>query len=571
MEIKAKKFLMMKNKIFIGIMATVFAFLSGCHQPDELLPSVSRDGVNSITATFADGTGEFTGYLTEGNDEIIIPIPYFYPESSNNQVTEAQLSNMRVKANLDDNVIVTPGLLYMDLTQDNHIVVTDQRKETKQYTVRGEIQKSSEALIKDFKIPSLGLTGVINEQEKTISLIAVENLEPALADVTLSYHATVSPDPREVEIDYDEEVELTVTAHDGISENVYTVKKEVPEKLPYGIRAGSAKLLFAKQLDADLGINVDNLTGGMAVTNDYVVLNTRGQNSIYIDAKSGEKFGEVELGAVKGSLVNFYSTADDDGNIFINNLTPNDGDVFKVWKLASVNDSPELLIEWDAGGLAFGRKLSVQGSVDGNAIITAPVYGSAEQRFARWTVVGGILTSQTPVIVNMSGLTKGWTTNADVIYTSPSDITSDYFVASYSDNTFAWVNGVTNAVRDKLDALSANYIPNAVDYIEFNNAKYTTLNWVNSFTWGASDLVWLLDVSSNATFSGDLSAGTVGSVVWESPRNTYGPNAISSEPNNANGTGDVALTVSSDGYYLYLYFMFTNGYVVGVQFDAIDM
>lgn len=557
----------MKNNIVIVIMASLFIWLGGCHQPDELIPPVSREGVNSITATFEDGTGEFVGTLSEDSDEIIIPIPYYFPVSSNNQITEGDITRMRVKANLDDNVIVSPSLLYMDLTQDNVITVTDQRKETRQYTVRAEIRKSSEAQIEEFELPSLGLTGVINEETKIISLIAIGELEPALADITLSYHATVSPDPREVELDYDEEVELTVTAHDGVTRNIYTVKKEVPEKLPYGIRSGSAKLMFAKQLKADLGITADHLTGGIAVTNDYVVLNTRGQNSIYLDAKSGEKLGEIELGAVKGSLVNFYNTADDDGNILINNLAPNDG-AFKVWKVTSVASSPELIIEWD-GGVPIGRKLSVQGSLDGNAIISAPIleYG---QRFARWRVIGGVLASQIPEIVTMSGLTKGWTTNADVVYTSPSDITSDYFVASYSDNTFAWVDGATNAVSKKLDAISANYIPNAVDYIEFNNAAYTTLNWVNSFTWGASDVVWLLDVSSDATFSGDLSAGTVDPVVWEAPRNTYGPNAIASEPKNANGTGDVALTVSSNGYYMYLYFIFTNGYVVGVQFDAID-
>lgn len=557
----------MKNNIFIVFMATVFTWLSGCHQPDELIPPVSREGVNSITAKFADGTGEFTGYLSQDSDEIIIPIPYYYPVSSNNQITEEQLAHMRVKANLDDNVVVSPPLLYMDLTQDNIITVTDQRKETKRYTVRGEIRKSSEAEIKEFKLPSHGLSGVINESEKTISLISIGELEPALADITLSYHATVSPDPSKEELDYNNDVELTVTAHDGVTQNIYTIKKEVPEKLPYGIRSGSAKLMFAKKLKEDLGITADHLTGGMAVTNDYVVLNTRGQNSIYLDAKSGEKLGEIELGAVKGSLVNFYNTADDDGNILINNLAPNAG-AFKVWKVTSVTNTPELMIEWD-GGVPVGRKLSVQGSIDGNAIITAPIleYG---QRFARWTIVNGILVSQTPEIVTMSGLTKGWTTNADIVYTSNTSVASDYFVASYSDNTFAWVDGTTNTVSKKLDPISTNYIPNAVDYIKFNNAEYTVLNWVNSFPWGAADAVWLLDVSNNATFSGDLNAGTVDATVWAAPKNTYGPNAIS-ETANANGTGDVALTVSQDGYYLYVYFMFTNGYVVGYQFDAIDM
>ncbi|MFZ5429103.1 MAG: DUF5018 domain-containing protein [Bacteroidota bacterium] len=558
----------MKRNIWTILMLSILLFAGGCHEPDELLPPVSRHGINSITATFEDGTGVFTGYFAEGSNEIVIPIPYYFPESSNNQVGQEKLKRMRVKANLDDNVIVSPALLYMDLTQNNVITVTDQLKQQKQYTVRGEIRKSSECQITEFSLPSIGLAGVINENAKTISLVAVEEIPEVLASVTLSYHATISPDPRVVALDYNTQPQLTVTAHDGVTSQIYTVLKETPVKLPYGIRSGSAKLLFAKQLKADLGITTDHLTGGIAATREHIILNTRNANSIYIHAKTGEKLGEVELGDIKGSLTNFYNTADDNGNVLICNLAPNAGS-FKVWKLASVTSSPELMIEWN-GEVAIGRKLSVMGSIDSDAIITAPIL-AAGQRFARWTVTGGQLTSQTPEIITMSGLEKGWTTNADIIYTSATDLSSDYFVASYSDNTFAWVNGNTNTVRKKLDGISANYIPNAVDYVTFNNAKYTTLNWVNSFNWGAADAVWMLDVSNDANFTGNLETYTCPAVVWQSDRDKWGPKGITPVVPNTNGTGDVAFTVSEDGYFLYLYFMFTNGFVVGYQFDCIDM
>ena len=237
----------MKNNKYIAIMLVLLTFVSSCHQPDELLPSVSREGINSITATFTDGTGNFIGYITEGKNEIVIPVPYYYPESSNNQVTTDQLSKMRATANLDDNVTVSPALLYLDLTKETAITVTDQLKEKKEYVIKGEIRKSSECLIKEFALPSLGMSGVINETAKTISLIAIGDLEPAMATISLSYHATVSPDPATTAINYNSDVKLTVTAHDGVTKNVYTVKKEVPEKLAYGIRTGSAKLMFAKK------------------------------------------------------------------------------------------------------------------------------------------------------------------------------------------------------------------------------------------------------------------------------------------------------------------------------------
>jgi hypothetical protein len=558
----------MKNNTYIAMVLAFFTLLGACHQPDELLPSVSREGINSITATFSDGTGKFTGYITEGSNQIVIPIPYYFPESSDNQVTTAQLGNMRITANLDDNVTVSPALLYLDMTKDNMITVTDQLKQKKQYAVRGEIRKSSACLIEEFKLPSLGLIGVINETAKTISLIAIGDLEPAKGEVSMSYHATISPDPRTTALDYDNDIKLTVTAHDGVTKSVYTIKKEVPEKLAYGIRNGSGKLMFAKKLKADLEITLDNLTGGIAVSGDYVVLNTRSANSVYINAKTGEKAGEIDLGDIKGSLTNFYNTADDDGNILVSNLAPNAGS-FKVWRLNSVTSAPQLYIEWN-GAVAIGRKISIAGSLNSNAIITAPIL-AAGQKFARWTVVNGALASQTPEIVTMTGLAKGWTTNADLIYTSATDVTSDYFVASYSDNTFAWVKGTTNAVSKSLDVISTNYIPNAVDYTTFNNAKYVTLNWVNSFNWGAADAVWLMDVSNNDNFAGNLETKTCKAVVWENDRDKYGAKGVTPLVVNGNGTGDVALKVSTDGYYMYLYFMFTNGYVVGYQFDCIDM
>ena len=551
----------MKKSIFITLsLALGLGLAAGCQSPDELLPSVSRNGINSVTAKFEDGTGEFTGYLTEGSTTIVIPIPYFFPESSSNQVTEAKLTRMRVNANLDDNVSINPALLYMDLTKDNVITLTDQRKEQKQYTIRAEIRRSTACLIEEFKLPAAGLSGVINEATKVISLVSLEDIPLGLADVTLSYHASISPDPRVEALDFNEEVQLTVTAHDGVSKSVYTVKKDTPSKLGYGARPGSYKLLFAKKLQDDLGIAVKDVTGGMAVTKDHVVINTRNLNSLILNAKTGAIEGEVDLGAVKGSLINFYNTADDDGNILICNLAPNAG-TFKIWKLSSVTGTPELYIDWEGSStVAVGRKISVIGSLDGDAIITAPFH-NFESQFARWTVVGGELTSQSPELIAISGVAIT-NNNIDVIYSSPST-SSDYFVIGYSNNQLTRVNGLTNTVKAQLNAVDANYVPCAVDCIQFNGANYVAYNHVNPWNWGAADNLWMINYDSNF-------AGNPNDIAfWRAPSNTYGSWALGNT--NGNYTGDVAFRVSDDGFYLYLYFMFTNGYVVGVQFDCIEM
>ena len=552
----------MKNNIFKLIIAiTSILFLThGCQSPEELIPSVSRDGINSITASFmGDDSSEnsFSSEIDHNNGIITIVFPYNYPRTSNNVLTLADLDHMRVSANLDDNVTISPALLYMDLTKDNLITITDQTKTKKQYKVVAEIRKSAESAITSFELIGPGLVGVVNEENKTISIIAVDEIGPTLAKVSLSHGATMSPDPREVELDYNEEVKITVTAQNGTSTSVYTVKKDVPAKVEIGMREGSGKVLWAKKLQSDLGIVPLNLTGGLAVTKDHVVINTRGEESIYLNRKTGEKEGTLNMSSIVGSLTNFYNTADDDGNIFVNNLAPNAGS-FKIWRIKDVTSAPELYIEYN-GGEALGRKISIKGSVDKDAIITAPIYGEGKH-FLRWEVKNGALVSTTPEKLTISGIEgAAWWDNADIVYSNPSDVNSDYFAAYYTPpRKLAWVDGVTHAVKAWGPEISGNWIVNAVDHAMFNNNAYVVQNSINSFTWGSDDTILLFDASSTNSIS---------TPIWKAPIGTYGGKDNAGQ--NANGTGDVVLKVSDDGYYMHLYFMFTNGQVVCVQFDAI--
>ena len=383
--------------------------------------------------------------------------------------------------------------------------------------------------------------------------------------------------------DFRGNIAYTVTAHDGTVRN-WTVISKLPIATS-GIRPGSATIMFEKRLNADLGITTVDLTGGIAVTGDYVIINTRNEKSIYIDAKTGEKAGEFDLGELKGNLRNFYTTADNTGNVVICNLSRNDGQssdgTFKVWRLKNLNGDTELLIDWDnSDGTPpnIGRKLSIHGDLDGNAFITAPLLteggGALVQTFARWTVKIGELESQTPEIIDITGLEKGWNANADIVHTSATNVNSDYFLTAYQENALAWINGATNNLRNKVlmttTTDAGNYVTNAVDYIQFNNAKYATLNWVNGQPWGSADKVWLVDVTSEDNFYGSL-LEFCPAVVWECERGKYGGLSLTPSVQNINTSGAVALTVSPDGKFLYLYFMFTNGYVVGVQFDCIGM
>lgn len=552
----------MKNKIIsmIAIFSLLFG-MSSCVDVENLTPSVSREGINSITASFDNdesSENSFTSEIDYENGVITIVFPYNYPRTSENVLTMDKLKHVRVVANLDDNVTISPAILYMDLTKDNYITVTDQSKKQKTYKVVAEIRKSAECSITGFELPSLGLSGVVDEGSKTVSIISVDNIGSALATVSLSHGATMNPDPTKQAQNYDTDVKITVTAQNGTTSSVYTIKKAVPSKTALGIRAGSGKVLWSKKLNAELGITSLNVTGGIAVTKDYVVINTRNMPSIYLDRKTGAMAGTLNMDGVMGGLVNFYNTCDDSNNILLCNLSPNAG-AFKIWKIKGVTGTPQPYIEWNSG-LAVGRKLSVKGDIDGNAIITAPILNDAHQ-FARWQVKDGVLQSQTPDIVTINGIDGAWGNNCDVVYTDPSNVNSDYFAAYYaSPFKFAWVNGSTNAVKAWGPAISSNWISNAADYAVFNNCPYAVQNSVNSFPWGSDDSVYLYDVSTTPGFAGS---------IWNAPIGTYG--GKDNGGTNANGTGDVALKVSDNGYFMYLYFMFTNGCVVCVQYDCIDM
>ena len=552
------------KKIY-SLLATLTAFLiilSGCQQVEDLTPSLSRYGINSLNASFyGDESSEnnFTSEIDYENGVITVVFPYNYPRTSHNVLTMDALKKVRIEANLDDNVTVSPSLLYMDLTQENFITVTDQTKTKKDYKVMAEIRKSAEARITDFSLNALGISGIVDEENKTISLISIESIGEVLAEVSISHGATISPDPRTTALNFDQDVTLTVTAQNEVNKVVYTVRKDVPNKVDRGMRNGSAKVLWSKKLQSDLGITTLHNTTSLAVTKDYVVVNTRNEPGMLLDRKTGAKVGTMpNMGSIQGGLTNFFATADDGDNILISNLAPNAGN-YKVWRFKGVNASPELYIDWTSSP-TLGRKLSIKGNLDGDAIITAALMGDA-QSFARWQVKDGALLSQTPEIVAIKGIGGAWWNNADVVATDPTDLTADYFVSYYAvPRKFAWVDGKTNTVKALGPEISGNWIQNAADYTLFNGNPYAVNMSINSFTWGSDDKVYLHDASATTTFT---------EPIWTSPIGTYG--GKDNGGTNANGTGDAILKVSSDGYYMYLYFMFTNGCVVCVQYDCIDM
>ena len=578
-----------KMKRYILVILTGILLL-GC-KTEPAYPDHSEPPLTSISAfvPIGDSEVEFKG-IPDEEGHILIRIPYYYPEDSNNVVPQSALEKVRIRAWLVNNAVIENPAFFMDLTLDQTLTVIDQVKERHTYVLSALIARSDACDILSLTIPLGGgkeEEGVIVGDKITFATSA--DLSGKKAKITLSPHATVTPDPSRNALNFNQEQKLKVRADNG-TEKVYTVNKVGPTKLDKGLREGSAKVLFEKRLYEDLGIDVFHVTGGIAVSGNHLVVNTRDRNSVVLDRLTGEKTGTLDLGDIKGPVRNFYTTADDEGVMLVCNLTANDGNEFCVWRIDDVNAAPKEYIRWDAGGRAFGRKLSIIGSLDGDAIITVPenrVWGEwNEPTVAKWTVRGGVLQSQTPELMAITGFGTGWDLNADAICISTED-DADYWVISYNQCILQWVDGKTHAVKASLDPLFTDYVPNALDYLEFNGTAFYTLNQACGWDWDdKGDCIWLIQLDSPSDFRGAPDAQTrptptgteTPGIQWFT-KGKYGADSFTlaagnpdpNHPVNGNCSGDVALAASEDGLYLYLYFMFTNGYVVGVQFDCLSL
>ena len=547
-------------------------FMASCQQPDfKVSEAEATKAINSITASFIDDTSEENHFKSEidyDNHVITIVFPYTYPANTKYNLTEDDLKKVKVVANLDDNCFIEPSILIMDLTQDNIITVINQKKERTDYIVRGEIRKSNACAVTAFKLVDENLVGVVNESTKVISIIKDEAPAKQLAEVELSFGATITgTDPTKVACDYSKDVKFTVTAQDGKTTAEYTVKVQLPSTLEKGMRPGSGKILWNNKIVDTYAPATPLMMTSMAVIKDYIVLNTRNEDMMVVNRKTGAKEGTIKL-PFKSSLGNFKATGDSSDNILVTNL---DSKEIVVYRIKGINGTPTEYIRYNVGGKSYGRGISVIGSLDKDAVITMPRFEDAGWYFLRWTVTGGVLNTEPELVtINSSVNAGGWVYNCDVVATDPSNPKSDYFVNSYAkltggttaseDRGTIWIDGATNKDKCHSPYTSSNWVRNALDYVKFNGVGYLIANSVNSFTWGADDMIYLYD----------LGDANLDNIVCKSEAGIYGSMSNITQA-NGNACSDVALRLSDNGYYMYAYFFFAGGQLVCVQFDCLDM
>lgn len=546
------------NNYIIIILSVLMAIGYSCKDSSDL--EYQRSGVNSIYATFEDGTGFFNPETpTPYGDKITFVFSTHYPVESDQAM---DISRMKLKANYPVTVtLVGSSSDIVDLTRETPVMIRHLDGTEKEYIVTGEIRKSSEAQIKEFSLPGSNLPCFIAEQNKVVGLvpggIPLGTQKPKL---TLSAHSTISPDTSLVQ-DFSQPVNYTVTAENG-TQVTYTVKQITPNKLTSGMRKGSGRLLWSKTL-TQLGIvNADHMSTSIALSGEHLVVNTRNVSNRYFNRFNGDYAGNMVMGGISSvNFQNFYSTNDAAGHILISNLVTAAGQDLYVYKWNGPDDpNPVKLIQWtfDIAGSQAGRKLSVTGDLDGDALIFMGA-STSNNTILRWTVTGGVLQSQIPEKLVYTGATK-WTTYADII--SEGIRTTDKLYLSGYPGNFVYTDLATGVDIGKVDLAASGFGTNhSIDLALFNKNRYLAAISISA----ASGFSCLYDVTDPSLLSTAPSSADYSNVCL------YKTTAITSSVSNGNSTGDVLLKVSDDGYKMILYVLVTNGGVAAYEFDCIDV
>lgn len=560
---------MKKDLLYI---AGILVFLSSCRDLDFVDPTTETKGPTSLTAVFTSGTykdkeAEVYTVPDPSISDFVIPIPYYYPTESDS-TTEQYMTAMRMKAGLSANCTLSPALGVLDLTQKNYFTYTDQEGNSRQISISGERVKSDACSLLSFILPDKGITGVIDDDTKIISLISTDDLSSCAASCTLSPHATISPDPTQA-LNYNDTVQFKVTANNGTSSTVYKVVKSIPNKISYGIRSGSATLSYKVDLTTLALPNVSHPS--LAALGNYLVVNYGdGSTPLYFNQATGSKIGSIAIGNVSADGC---VASDNGGNMLISNYVENGG-TLSIYKTQSVSTAPSSYITFtNTTGFPIGARMSIQGDLSTNAIITSVcdgTSGSGTSSYVRWMVTSGVV--QSPEIITLSGVSTwgGLDYDAKVVYRS-SSTSSGSFVGHYdggNDNVY-YLNSSNNVVATlsgQSDGSGWAMNNGILDARDFNNAKYMVLYSVAFFPqWGMSSSIYLYDVTSTSSFSGYVD--TSSSLVFSLPAITSYNTSAPSEPR----TGDVLLQSSSNGYKLYLYYIDNSCKTLGCYtFDCID-
>lgn len=555
------------NAKLYSLLIGAAALLSACHEPEYIAPTADRQGLTSLTAIFTSGpfTDQQVAKLTitdETAERLVIPVPWFYPETSDDETT-SYMTRMRVQAELAENCFIEPALTILDLTQENWYTYTNAQGAKRRICITGERVKSDKCELLAFSLLEPTLAGVVDKANKKVSLITADDLSACLAEAQVSAHATISPDPSAEPLDYNEPVTLTVTAHDGVSKAVYQVVKEIPEKIPSGFNASSMERLFNFDPVAMLGMPdyTTNIAPSLgAIGGNLVVCLGDGSAPVYLNRITGVKQGSINLGsAVAGSV-----TSDEADHLLIVNHAEA-GETVNLYRTSSVTEAPVLFHSFaNRAGLPMGTKMKVIGNIDEDALIVITNEGvsgeTSSSQFTTLEVRGGAVTNVEVRDISASGLSWGAApVNVGTVVAASTDPADGWFESNYEPSQFTWVkaDGTAGAaLASDLTGWALN--PNCLDSKRFNNVNYVALFVVSHFpAWGVGPQLYLFNVNEKGNLTGDDVASTPALTFMNQGIEWYQTGSFSV------ASGDVLIAPTADGFKLYIYYYDHNSGVIG--------
>lgn len=560
---------MKKKIIYTGVCLAAALFLGSCSE-EFVEPTAQRSGITSLAAYFTSGPNDgklAIDWKVDGNDattDYVIPVPYYYPEESDN-TTEQYMSKMKVVATLANNCSIDPPLTVLDLTKKNQFTYTNPYGEQKQITISGQMTRSDKCAIHAFMASPGELTGIIDEDNKTISLVTADDLSTATAEMTLSPHATISPDPSQPH-NFNSPFQFTVTADNGTTKATYTVMKQVPPKVENGYRAGSEKLLFENDMTT-LGVtNANTIHPTLACIGNFVVLNLGdGTTPQYFKKSTGTRMGTINLDAANASGA---VTSDVAGNMIIANHAEN-GQTLKIYRTNDVTQAPQLLLSYNnALGVAIGDRLHVQGDLNTDAIITATPYGC--QNAIRWTVHNGTVSAPQNILfsgVNAWGAQDG----SSKVVARTANVADGCFFSYYDAGNCPTYYAPSWAAPQRILTANSNgkgwgYNTGAIDARDFNGARYLAVFEIGYWPgWGLPGSIYLFDATNPTSVSGNINTSSAlkSKLTMSDLYGTVGYAA-------GDRTGDVLVTPSEDGYFMYIFYASnTHMSFGGYQVDCI--
>lgn len=562
--------------------------VQGCHDPKEVVSSGDPKGILKVTAKFIEdesSENSFDADIDYDAKTITVRFPMYYPLASFNELQPEDITNVRLTASLSNNTTIEPALTTLDLSKTNYITVKNPQGVKTQYTVKGEIVPLWDCDLLEIEL-SDGTPGIIDEKNHVITLVATTELEPQTAIVKYSPHATLSPDIENEIFDFNnEDAKLTVIAQNGVDKKEYSIVVGEPKRLPFGFRTDSESLRWVKRWD-QVGYTKKDAQTGFGVTDKYLILNEVGtMRAVVLKASDGTDTGmRLDMSIIPNGMNN-NMTSDHAGNIIVNSKYSSANPSFQLWVFKDIEDKGTLLINQSVYGA--GDRVSVYGDITNDAVIMVPLNGTSLQ-VCRWFITNGVLGK--PEVITLSGLDQTPYANVDIAPTSATnpnaDLYSVFYATSGSKRGPVKFNGTTKAVasvgnpntkkRNDADgglADAGNWIMNACDYREFNNSKYFFHNSVNTFPWGDNDRMYLIDLSSGDMTKELLKTsdtdGAISFFVDPSGTSKYGAMAAGFNGTSAN-CNDARLWVSNSGFYMYGYFLFTNGYIGCIRVDCIQ-